>query len=410
MTPMKKTLTINLCTKMIKCSLLAPLILVTLPSHGESFTARSAGQGFTSINADFTSSLSNPALLTKFDEDDDFFFSLNLGLLGSDKYSVLDSIDDVIDDLDDLEDDINNSQYPDVDDLYNQVDDIVYTLGEIDQKVIKIEEGINFQVLIPNQYLSFGLFANQYGRIGGLVDYVEEDEQIMNDAVMSGSFDIADLDSSTLALGYSISEFGIMAAYPVIEDESYDLSIGTKLKYQRIDLIYANPTINEFDDDDFEITDDEYITDSTATNADLGLYASFGDNRQWSVALVANNLMKQTVTHELQNIKFNLETSAIIGLNYQNDWVSVSTELDLMDREEFKVLEASKYARVGAEFRLYEHLQLRAGYRMDLNDVDDDVFTAGIGISPWDVLAIDIAGFVGENDTGGAALQFSLKI
>ncbi len=120
--------------------------------------------------------------------------------------------------------------------------------------------------------------------------------------------------------------------------------------------------------------------------------------------------MKQTVHHIEQDITFTLENSATFGLSYQNNWVSLATEIDLTDREQFDSLEPSKYAGVGAEFRFYEHIQFRLGYRTDMNDIDDDIYTTGIGISPWDVFAIDIAAFTGDNDTIGAALQLSLKI
>jgi len=400
--------------------LLLPIMAIALPSYGESFTAKRTGQGFTGLTQDFTSSLSNPALLTKFDNDDDVFFSLNLGIMASDKYDVIDTAEDISDNLDQLSDDINGIQLQNFqsinevqnyyNDLNQQVDDIISDFEKIDEKVVKIRNGLNFQVIIPNQYLSFGLFTNQYGRVGGTMDYSEGDEQILNDAVLSGNLDLDDLESATLAVGYSIAEAGVMAAYPAVKHVNYDLSVGAKLKYQRIDLYFNRVKISDFDDDDFEISNDENITDESGTNVDLGLYVAWGAERQWHAALVTNNLMKQTVHHVEQDITFTLENSASFGLSYQNSWVSLATEIDLTDREQFAALEPSKYAGLGAEFRFYEHIQFRLGYRTDLNDIDDDIYTAGIGISPWDVFAVDIAAFTGDNDTVGAALQLSLKI
>ena len=416
----KKTVNRTCAHSVKKALLLLPLIAITLPSHGESFTAKRAGQGFTGLTQDFTSSLSNPALLTKFDNDDDVFFSLNLGIMASDQYNVIDTTEDISDNLDKLENDINNIKSQNfqsfkttkaqANDLNQQVDNIVTDFKSIDEKIVKIRNGLNFQVLIPNKYLSFGLFTNQYGRVGGSMDYDEADEVILNDAIVSGDLDLSKLKSATSAIGYSIAEAGVMAAYPAIKHANFDLSVGAKLKYQRIDLYYNRVLIGDFDDDDFEISGDENITDESSTNADLGLYVNWGTDRQWHAALVANNLMKQSVHHVAQNIIFNLETSAILGLSYQNDWISLATEIDLTDREHFASLEPSKYAGLGAEFRFYQHIQFRLGYRTDLNDIDDDIYTAGIGISPWDVFAIDIAAFTGDNDTVGAALQLSLKI
>lgn len=417
----------KVCTAAVKKALLLlPIMAIALPSHGESFTAKRTGQGFTGLTQDFTSSLSNPALLTKFDNDDDIFFSLNFGVMASDKYDVIDTSEDISDNLDTLADDINNFdpqnfQTPDdaisfYNDLNQQVDTIVADFEKIDGKVVKVRNGLNLQIIIPNRYLSFGLFTNQYGRIGGLMDYNEADELVLDKAVddclnlINCNLELDDLQSATVAVGYSIAEAGVMAAYPAIKHANYDLSIGAKLKYQRIDLYYNRVQISDFDDDDFEISNDENLTNESGSNVDLGLYFAWGVERQWHAALVTNNLISQTVHHVEQDITFTLENSTSLGLSYQNKWLSLATDIDLTDREQFSSLSPSKYAGVGAEFRFYQHIQFRLGYRTDLNDVDDDIYTAGIGISPWDVFAIDVAAFTGDNDTVGAALQLSLKI
>ena len=421
MAPFTQSSLSKLSTDILKnaCFLL-PVMAVALPTYSESFTAKGTGQGFTGLTQDFTSSLSNPALLTKFRNDNDVFFSLNIGLMASDKYNVIDTAENIRDNLDILADDINGMslqmiQSPEQvknynDDLNQQVDNIIADFERVDGKLVKIRNGVNLQIIIPNQLFSFGLFTNQYGRIGGIMDYNENDETILNDAILSGHLDLEDLESATTAIGYSIAEAGFMAGYSAFTHANYDLSIGAKLKYQRIDLYYNREQISEFDDDDFEITDDENITNKSGTNIDLGLYLNWGDKRQWHVALVTNNLLKQTVRHSEQNLIFTLKTSTSFGLSYQNNWVSVATDIDLTDREQLSSIAPSKYAGIGAEFRFYEHIQFRLGYRTDLNDIDGDIYTAGIGISPWQVFAIDIAAFTGDSDTIGAALQLNLKI
>jgi len=248
------------------------------------------------------------------------------------------------------------------------------------------------------------------------MDYDENDALLLDNAVdscinaMNCNLDLNDLQSATVAVGYSIAEAGVMAAYSVVKHANYDFSVGTKVKYQRVDLYYNRVKISDFEDDDFEISDDENITDESGGNIDFGIYVAWGEERQWHAALVSNNLMKQTVHHIEQDITFTLKSSTSFGLSYQNEWLSLATDIDLTDREQFASLAPSKYAGAGAEFRFYQHIQFRLGYRTDLNDVDDDIYTAGIGISPWDVFAVDIAAFTGDNDTLGAALQLSLKI
>jgi len=48
--------------------------------------------------------------------------------------------------------------------------------------------------------------------------------------------------------------------------------------------------------------------------------------------------------------------------------------------------------------------------RAYLNDNETDIYTLSIGISPWDIVSIDIAGFAGDNDTKGLALELGWKI
>ena len=144
-------------------------LAVSLNATGESFNARHVAQGFTSITQDFTASLSNPALINRYDQDDDVYFSLNLGAIISDEYDVFDTGERVADNIDKLSDDIaelNSGDIPPSEipgrqqDLQEQVDVITADLAAIDKKPLALREGVNFFVIIPNQYLSFGLFAS----------------------------------------------------------------------------------------------------------------------------------------------------------------------------------------------------------------------------------------------------------
>ena len=51
--------------------------------------------------------------------------------------------------------------------------------------------------------------------------------------------------------------------------------------------------------------------------------------------------------------------------------------------------------------------QLRAGVQHDLEDTIDTTFSAGLGLSPFDVVHIDIAGSTSGSDSYGAVLQLS---
>jgi hypothetical protein len=390
---------------------------MSFSSQSNSYTARNAGQGFTSIPHDFTSALSKPALLTKFDADDDVFITLNLGAIVADEYGVVDAGDNIADSIDQLDEDIANKKNVPINDLpdyvnglNNQVSAIVDDLNTIDNKPVYLREGLNALVIIPNKVISAGLFVNQYGRFGGIIDYDPADEVKFNTAILAGNLDTNDLLSEAIGVGYSVSEAGVMVGYEVLHHVDYDLNIGAKLKYQRLDLFYNAIKVADLDDEDFELTDDEFLTEVSGMNVDLGLYAAFGKERQWQVALVLNDLAGQEVTLESQNLTFELEMLATAGASYQAGLFTFSGEIDLTDRPSSQQLEAPKYASFGIEVDLWQHAQLRTGVRTDLNDTESDIYTVGLGFSPWDVIAFDIAGFTGKNDSVGAALQISLKI
>lgn len=409
--------------KQLSTALSIIAISISLPSYADSFTARHMGQGFTSLTHDFTSSISNPALLTKFDQDDDFYLSLNIGVRASDEYEVIDNGEDIADELEVLEDEINNltnlapGQIPAAQaDLHQDVDELVAKLEAVDEKPVQLGIGFNALMIIPTNTLSSGLFVNQYGRVGVVIDYDDVDETTLDDAIDDLTLvDIDDLATSAIGVGYNIVEAGLMFGYQAVKSDAYDLSIGTKIKFQRVDVFYNNIGISDFDDDEFDITDDEFLTDNDGVNLDLGLYVNWGDERQWSFALIADNILSQDVElviadPSIDNINLSVDLKSTIGVGYQQEWFSISAELDLTDRVGFKELSAPKYASVGAQVNLGEHMQLRVGARTDLNDVEDDVVTAGFGLSPWDVFSIDVGAFTGGNDNVGIAVQLGLKI
>jgi hypothetical protein len=392
-------------------------------TQADSFSAKHAGQGFTGITKDFTSALTNPALLTKYDNDDDVYFSLNLGIIAADEHDVIDNAEDIPDFIDDFSDTIAEVEFIDpsqVEDyrtnLLAQADNITSTLESIDEKPVQLRVGLNALIIVPNKHLSFGLFANQYGRLGIIVDYSDLDgdalEKAINDAFDSGDYDFDEdsLNSSAIGVGYSVIEAGAMFGYQAVKHVNYDISIGTKIKFQRLDLFYNNININDFDEDEFDLTDDDHLTDDDGVNLDLGLYVNWGEQRNWHFALVVNDIAEQEVVLEAQDLTFVLEASAKAGISYQNDWLILASEVDLVERESFRELKATQYMSVGAEFRWSEHMQFRLGARSDLNDVEGDLYTLGLGISPWDVVSFDIAAFKGDNDVLGAALEFGWKI
>jgi len=60
-----------------------------------------------------------------------------------------------------------------------------------------------------------------------------------------------------------------MFGYPLVKHISYDLSVNEKVKFQCIDIVFNKPSITDFDEDEFHLTDGEHLTDSDYSNLDL---------------------------------------------------------------------------------------------------------------------------------------------
>ena len=412
-------------------SLLA--LSVSIAATGQTYNAKHVGKGFTSLNDDFTASISNPALANSYDQDDDFYLSLGFGLKAADEHDVFDTGEDIADAIDELENSIRQA----ADANYNSIEEIeaaqdaltadknaiVNDFNSIDEKPVKVDIGLNFLALIPNQYLSVGVFAQQYGQIGLAVNYNDNDNILLQDAIDNLNADLlednngdSNLNSGARAFGYSVVEAGVLFGRNVISTDSYDLDLGAKIKHQRLDIIFIDKNIREFDEDDFDLS--EEAESDSAINYDLGVYTSWGAERQWSFALVANNLASQEIEYTTtgansQDIIFEVKPQVTAGFAYKNDWVTLAGEIDLTDRQGLAFSDQEnkpKFAAIGVEFDWSEHLQFRLGTRTDMNDVENDVVTVGLGISPGDVLSFDIAAVAGDEDAAGFALQFGLKI
>jgi hypothetical protein len=134
------------------------------------------------------------------------------------------------------------------------------------------------------------------------------------------------------------------------------------------------------------------------------------------VGLVAKNLISKeyetesnpnTATGLTTKTTVSLDTQFRAGISHSTEWTVVAVDLDLMENDPVAFEKPTQYASVGAEFDLFDTLQLRAGYRTNLSMSDASVVSAGIGLSPFG-LHLDIAAMANPSDPkkeAGAALE-----
>jgi hypothetical protein len=381
---------------MKKSKIFLAIILVSSYSSvfaADSFNARSMALGGTSVAAGGLGVASvSPAMTGSFDEDDDFGTRINFGIEASDPDSFLDEIDVAKDEIDVFQSKIDAGTAAPGDE-----DAALDAIKSLQGKVVDLGVGLDFQAAIPGSYLGAAVFVVSSARIG--IDFSYDDADETNVILGQDS-----LESSVRSSGYGITEAGVSLSH-TIEDLSYGtLTLGVAPKYQRVDLIDYEASVSAFETSD--IRDD--MVEETGFNADLGALYSFGENSEFAAGLVIRNLVSADVEGK-SGETFKIRPVPTAGFSYDNGWISSSFEIDGAKTYGYGLIKDSQFARAGVEIDAFRWAQIRFGYRDDISGGREDVVSAGLGISPFNVVNIDLAGLYGKNDTYGVALQIGAR-
>ncbi len=177
-------------------------------------------------------------------------------------------------------------------------------------------------------------------------------------------------------------------------------------KFQRVDTWNYNVNIGHYDSQDFR-SDASHGT-KNGVNVDAGVAAFITSS--WTVGLSGKNLVSRSVdTKEVNGLKdtFKVRPLVTIGTAWSKGFVTVAADVDLTPASGFVSDEKAQYFGVGTELDAWSWAQLRTGYRMDMHNSDNNVFTAGVGLSPFDVVHLEISGMAGTERTYGAVAQLS---
>lgn len=225
------------------------------------------------------------------------------------------------------------------------------------------------------------------------------------------------LDSRVEIIAMAIADVGLSFSRE-FTIANRKVAIGVTPKLQKIETYhYITEADNE---DDIETSD---IEDSRATynhiNLDIGASMRFGASNQWMLGVVAKNLIAKdfdlsdapvqgnTNNLVIEGDSVSLKPQYRAGVSYSNNWVTLAGDLDLVENDPIAYEQATQYAAIGAEFDLYETVQLRAGYRTNLSASNSEVVSIGFGLSPFG-LHIDIAALANPSDykkEAGVALE-----
>lgn len=364
--------------------------------------ARSAARGGTGVAlADLRSPTMNPASVAAA-PDAGFAFNMGIGAFAADPDKAIDKVDDTQDDMDELEDKINNGYYTTGDE--NQ---LIGDLQDLSGKKIKAEVGGALVLSIPADRVKMAFFAKNHTRIASSFYYDPNDETYIRNAAMLGYLDTSGIMSSLNVSGVAVSDYGISLANTT-QSPLGRLDFGTSVKYQQIILADKKMQVASYDNEDIFNTDND-TEQSASMNLDLGATQHLGESH-WQVAAVAENLLPYKTTVNGTGNSFKMSPQLTVAGAYDIGWFKTEANLELLKNNGFGQVQDTQMLRFGAELGARKAAQLRVGYVHDLKGNQDDMFTAGIGLSPFDVLNIDIAAMAGPERTYGAMLGLGLKI
>ncbi|WED29124.1 conjugal transfer protein TraF [Vibrio sp. DW001] len=346
--------------------------------------SRGNGMGNTGVaSADYlVAPFYNPALTAQYRESDNFALLIpGVGMTVRDSEDTLQEIDDLQDTIDQFKASPDQSN---INQLNSHLDDLT------GNKPLTVTATAGIAVAIPNAFVAVNFFGRGYVEIIAETDIASLSE--------SGGDTQTRYENSNVNLAaFGYTEYGISFAKKLVIS-GQEFSLGISPKYQELRTYSDIVNVEDFDLDDY----DESEVNDTAFNLDLG---AVWYKEQWRVAFAIRDLFKQEIETANLNYKYELTPQATLGFAYSSRFFTAALDADLTAQTRYaNVDDDTQFVRFGLEGNAWDWLQLRAGYQIDLENTIDNMVTAGVGISPFDVVNIDVAGsYAGENEFGASA-------
>ncbi|MGR5236059.1 conjugal transfer protein TraF [Vibrio alfacsensis] len=274
---------------------------------------------------------------------------------------------------------------------------LITELNALNDKTMDFDIGGVVAVGIPNQFLS----ATAYGKL-----YTESFVQ----PVVDTSDPVNALNNSFVkGVSIGVAEAGIsLAKYTNFMNQH--MSFGITPKLQRIYTYSYATSFAAFNTKDLR----ENETAETMFNLDAGALWFFGPYR---LGVSAKNLMGSDIhtkafsynpTTPIKSEKYSMRPVYTVGAGFVADYFSASVDYDLNEEKKFSSFDDNtQMIRAGVEFDLLRQIALRAGYMKNLaRSEGEGTITAGVGLSPLNLIEIDIAAQYTNQDAMGASINF----
>lgn len=351
--------------------------------------ARGAGMGNTGVStADYLlAPYYNPALTAVYRKNDSFGILLpSIGLRAEDKDESLKTIDDLQDSIEQFERaGVGAATQENVDQLNRYLDQLA------DDKPLAVTAGIGIAVALPLDAVSLNFFTRGYAEVIAKANVAAKSGNSANE--VKTRYESSDVDLT--AFGYT--EVGLAVGKQVVLG-GQTVALGVTPKVQQLRTYQDNASVKSFDLDDYDKSE---VKDNSFN---LGMGAVWLID-QYRVGIVAKDLFAKDIQTQNRNNTYKLDTQIAVSGSYVSDFFIAAVDLDLTKQRRFNGdNDDTQFMRFGVEGNAWGWAQLRAGYEVDLQNSLDNSVSVGLGVSPWDVVSLDLAGsYAGDNQFGLSA-------
>lgn len=382
-------------------------------------SARSFAMGGTGVAVaqPATAGFANPAMLaSKHHEWADEF-----GLIIPSVNARFADEEETVDQIDDIQDTIDRAnaaldQVPvDTASAQQEAGTLRQQLQDINNDTVRVDAGIGLALAIPMDMVSVGVFTdgNIQATVRGEYDNADDVELAKLEAG-DPTANLDNLQSRARVLAASVAEIGISFAHSYKLDNGHSFQVGVTPKYMQLMTYQYTESVSGFDDSDYD--NDEFETDKSGFNLDLGAAMTFGRDDEWNAGLAIKNLIPMELDSAVSSDPTKMETVHTLeidprvtaGIAHTGEFHVLTAELDLTEQKGFGYADDTQWLAVGAEFDAWRYAQLRAGLRHNLASNDDNngieektQFTAGIGLNPFGA-RLDIGALISDADLGAA--------
>ncbi|ELC0657695.1 conjugal transfer protein TraF [Vibrio fluvialis] len=316
----------------------------------------------------------NPALTAVYrDRDSVGLLVPALGANVRDSDESLSTIDDLQSSIDQFEAaGVGAATQENINQLNGYLDDLA------DDKPFAVSGGAGIAVALPMNAVSLNFFARGYAEI------LADSSIAANTGNTASDVETRYQNSYVNMLAFGYSEYGVAVA-KLFTLQGQQIAIGITPKIQELRTYKEVVTVQDFDLSDY----DQSKTSKNAFNLDIGA-VWLKDNFRAGIA--AKDLISQEIKTYDDQSSYTLDPQVTVSGGYVTDFLALAIDWDLTKQKRFKgVDDDTQFLRFGVEGNVWGWAQLRAGYEIDLESTLDNSITAGLGISPGDLVSVDLA-------------------